>query len=67
MIESLHTGGRAPPWEYVEVILCRDVYHCAPSVLDEQDPVRVLLHLEALAGEATARKIRPKRPTRFRR
>jgi len=62
-VEALHTGGRAPPWEYVELVLCRDIYHCAPDQLDEQDPVRVLRHLEALSGEATARKIRPK--TRF--
>lgn len=60
MVEALHTGGRAVPWEYVELVLCRDVYHCSPGELDEQDPVRVFRHLEALSGEAIARKVRPK-------
>ena len=60
MVEALHTGGRPVPWEYVELILCRDVYHCTPEALDDQDPVRVFRHLEALSGEATARKIHPR-------
>ncbi len=45
------------PWEYVELVLCRDIYHCTPGELDKQDPIRVLRHLEALSGEAKVRKL----------
>lgn len=48
------------PFELLEVWLCRDVYHCAPSALDEQDPIRVMRHLEAISGEAAVRKLRRK-------
>jgi hypothetical protein len=44
----------------LEVWLCRDVYHCPPDVLDEQDPIRVMRHIEAISGEATARRLRRK-------
>jgi hypothetical protein len=57
VVEALHTGGAAMPWEMVEAWLCRDVYHCPPDALDRQDPARVFAHLEALDGEAVARKL----------
>lgn len=47
----LHTGSGKPPWEYVELILCRDIYSCTPSELDEQDWQRVLGHMLALSIE----------------
>lgn len=37
-------------------MLCRDVYHCAPGVLDEQDWERVETHLICLDVEAKVRK-----------
>lgn len=40
------------PAEYVDLVLCRDVYHCTPSQLDEEDAARVLEHLECLNAEA---------------
>jgi hypothetical protein len=30
----LWTGGGEVPQEYVDMVLCRDVCHCPPSVLD---------------------------------
>lgn len=42
----------APPPEYLELLLCRDVYHCTPSELDAQDWERVQLHLVCLNVEA---------------
>ena len=50
-MEHLWTGGPPPP-EYIELILCRDVYHCTPSELDEQDVARVEAHLICLELEA---------------
>jgi hypothetical protein len=40
------------PDAYIELRLCREVYHCAPSVLDEQDPEEVEAHLTCLTMEA---------------
>jgi hypothetical protein len=40
----------------VELVLCRDVYHCTPSELDEQDWGRVAAHLICLDVEAKLRK-----------
>jgi hypothetical protein len=51
----LHGAG-ASPIEYVELILCRDVYHCLPSELAEEDLITVLNHLACLEGEAQYRK-----------
>lgn len=59
MADHLWTGGPPPP-EYVELILCRDVYHCPPSELDRQDTARVEAHLVCLEWEAKAAKQRAK-------
>lgn len=34
------------PWEYIELTLCRDIYHCTPTELDEQEWERVMAHLD---------------------
>jgi hypothetical protein len=44
------TGG-PPPWEYVEYILCSEVYHCLPSELDGEEWSRVRAHLECRSVE----------------
>jgi hypothetical protein len=46
------------PWEWVELQLCRDVYHCLPSELAEEDATTVLLHLSLLDAEARAMKFK---------
>ncbi len=51
----LETQGTAPP-EYVDLVLCRDVYHCPPSELDRQDASTVLAHLVCLSAEEDYRK-----------
>jgi hypothetical protein len=48
------------PPEYVELVLCRDVYHCRPSELDEEDDERVAAHLICLEVEEAVRKRREK-------
>jgi len=40
----------------VELVLCRDVYHCPPDVLRRQHLPTVLKHLECLAIEADIKK-----------
>ena len=57
----LHTGSREPPPQYLELILCRDVYHCTPSELDEQDAERVADHLLCLQEESKYRRMRDQR------
>lgn len=42
----------------MELVLCRDVYHCTPSELDAQDWERVATHLICLDVEAKVRKQR---------
>lgn len=44
------------PAEYVDLVLCRDVYHCAPSVLDAQDWERIATHLICLEVEGKVRR-----------
>lgn len=44
------------PAEYLELVLCRDVYHCPPDVLDRQDYRRVAAHLACLEAEEIIRK-----------
>ncbi len=40
------------PVDWLELRLCRDVYHCTPSELAEQDADQVNRHLRLLAVEA---------------
>jgi hypothetical protein len=46
--------GNAPP-EYIEMVLCRDVYHCTPAELEKQDWATVEIHLELLNQETEVR------------
>jgi len=39
------------PVAYTELVLCRDIYHCPPDVLDRQPLRRVAQHLAALRAE----------------
>ena len=41
-----------PPWDYVELELCRDVYHCLPSALDGEEWDRISRHLDMMDVEA---------------
>lgn len=50
-MKALWTHSAAEPWEYVELLLCRDVYHCTPSELAEQDWETVRVHLRLLSVE----------------
>lgn len=43
------------PWEYVQLILCRDVYHCTPNALEEIPAATVLSHLTLIEVEAQVR------------
>lgn len=62
MLAHLWTQSSAPV-EYVELILCREVYHCPPDELARQNARTVLRHLTCLRAEgvvqrAQARKLR---------
>jgi hypothetical protein len=47
-----HLWADAPaPWEYIELILCRDVYHCRPSDLVHEDLGTISSHLICLDEE----------------
>lgn len=59
MAEHLWTAAPPPP-EYVDLLLCRDVYHCTPAELDAQDAGRILAHLVCLEMEGKARAQREK-------
>lgn len=48
-------AGGPVPWEYVEYILCRHVYHCTPPVLRAMDPIDILNTLTILDAEADVR------------
>lgn len=51
---------REVPWEYLELMLCREVYHCTPSELAEQPADVVQMHLSLINAENRVRKLRNK-------
>lgn len=59
MITALWVDDTPPP-EYVDLVLMRDVFHCPPSVLAEQDADDVYRALACLSAEAYVRKARQK-------
>lgn len=60
------TKGPQPP-EMLELILCRDVYHCTPRELAEQDLDTVLDHLLVLQVEDEVKRLKRQMQTRGRR
>ena len=63
LLAHLWTGGGDTPWEYVDLRLCRDVYHCLPSALEAEDARTILTHLEFMAKEARVDRLNiPKKP-----
>jgi hypothetical protein len=46
---------RPVPWDYTQLILCRDVYHCTPEELAKQDWDTVQRHLMLVNLEKEAR------------
>ena len=54
MISHLWAMG-SPPIEYVELVLCRDVYHCSPVDLAKVPYTTVAKHLVCLGIEAEVR------------
>lgn len=56
-------NGRDLPWEYAELILMRDVYHCTPEELDRQDPERARLHLELISVENKVKRFQASKST----
>lgn len=50
-----------PPKEYIDLVLCRDVYHCTPSELYQQDARIVMAHLACLDVEAEVARLRAER------
>lgn len=49
----MHRG--PPPSEYLELVLCRDVYHCLPSQLQAEPITNILPHLIAMGVEGRVR------------
>lgn len=47
------------PFEFVELQLCRDVYHCTRSQLDNEDWVDIAADLEMMKVEAEIAKLKP--------
>jgi hypothetical protein len=56
---ALWTKSQAPP-EYTELILCRDVFHCTPSQLRQEDAEDILSALACLEAEAKVRQAQEK-------
>ena len=50
------------PLEYLELVLCRDVYHCPPSQLPPWHVIK--RHLICMDAEATVRKAKEKKGTK---
>jgi hypothetical protein len=54
---TAHLWAGAPlPLEYLQLILCRDVYHCPPAQLP---PLRTIMrHVACMDAEAQVRRMR---------
>lgn len=49
-----HTKGAVePPAEYIDYVLCHEVYHCTPDQLDRIPAATVQLHLAFWTDEQT--------------
>jgi hypothetical protein len=46
------------PRDYIEFRLCRDVYHCTPSQLADEDAATVELHIRFIELEYEAEQFR---------
>lgn len=62
MAAALWVDGPPPP-EYVDLILMRDVFHCTPAALAEQDADAVFDVLACLSAEAFVEKSRARKRT----
>lgn len=49
------------PAEYVDFLLIRELYHCTPSELDQQDEYITSLHVDFMNIEAEGNKLKNKR------
>ena len=47
--------GEPAPWEYVEYVLCRHVFHCSLAELRQMPPEDILIVLNILGAEAEVR------------
>lgn len=64
----LHTGIGAPPVQYEEYILCTQLYHCIPSMLDDEFTETLGLHISmysAINAKQQERIDRAQRRTRI--
>lgn len=52
MLKYLWTHSGPPPPEYLVYKLCKDVYHCRPSELRQEDLAEVLSHLICMGVES---------------
>jgi hypothetical protein len=53
----LHAGAGQAPSVYMELLLCRDVYHCLPSELKRERARDILLHLACMEIEGQKRRV----------
>jgi hypothetical protein len=56
MLAYLKTDGPMPG-EYLELMLCRDVYHCTPMELANVPLTTIMRHLTCLRQEARIRRM----------
>lgn len=60
LLEALYTGGKPAPLEYIRLQLCRDVYHCSQTELEEQPWTTVMLDIRMISVENKVRRFRRK-------
>jgi hypothetical protein len=51
-------GAVEPPWQYIEFILCRDIYHTLPSELRKEKASDILQHMICMNVEQSIKKRR---------
>jgi hypothetical protein len=65
MWAHLWTKSENAPESYISLVLCRDVYHCPPDVLERQNLIKVFQHIRIMNVEYEVEQLRnPKKGKR---
>lgn len=51
-MKSMWTHSVSPPAEYIDLQLCRDVFHCTPDQLERQDIAHMRVYKALLTTES---------------
>ena len=57
-MEFLHTGFKAPPYQWISLICRLRIYHCSQAEFDAMSPLKIMQDLMMLGAESSVRKVK---------